>query len=161
MNTPDLFIHAFLQPTRFSLDPRVKCTRVVWPSCLHYNGALGLGQDPLFCKPQHNAQSYSTFPFRPIYPHTSGLKQEAHPVSNPVSPVHVTSFHPSHFQLLDAKCTHIFSSSLPYTVHNKLRTKEVYILRSHHKNTNNMKNQAIIFSLKPTSPVKWLPMRIT
>ena len=71
------------------------------------------------------------------------LEQEKYSVTT----IHLISFHQRHFQLLDPTYLH----SICF-IYNKARTnKSVHVPRSHIRNNNSMKDEAIICSLKPNS----------
>lgn len=67
---------------------------------------------------------------------------------------HMTSFHPSHLQHLYTTHMHTFSPVPTFSAHVRLRTKKVFVSRSHHRNTNNIKYHRTTFSPKPSCPVE-------
>lgn len=96
---------------------------------------------------------------RLIYPHTHCLHGKHILYTIPGPSTSLISFYLKHFQPLDPTCPHTFSSNLIYP--QQTITNEVHMSRFHHGNINNRKDRASIFTLKPTSPVEVLAIRIT
>lgn len=90
--------------------------------------------------------------------HAHDLEQKAHHICQS-SPPHrpLDCIPPKTFSTLDSTCPHIFSSSTSLT-HNNLKPnrEKVHMARCYLRDTNNIKDQGNIFSLKLISPVEML-----
>lgn len=83
---------------------------LVWLPCLYHKWSLCFGQGPLY-SPTHRPFSCHSQPFQPSrsIPTLHDWTRKHILYTSPVPSVHLTSFHPSYFQLLGLACLYFLS----------------------------------------------------